>query len=614
MKTYLRLLKFARPIKKYSIPYSLYVILHVVFNTLNFVLIMPIVKTLFSGNQMLEVVQTAPVFDIRHIDTYFREMINYLVYRVYGTEYDVIEILIMLTCIIVVSAFLSNLFRYLSQRTMETLRIHTMKQMRNAVFKNVMHLHAGFFSNERKGDIISKITSDIQVVQFTITNTLQVAVRDPLIIIGYITVLVVLSWKLTLFVLVVLPVIAFVIGIIVKNLRKSAKAAQESFADMVTVTDEALGGVKILKGYNAVTYIINKFFSLNDRYSRIMKSMANRQQMASPMSEFLGISAIGIVLIYGGGLVLGGGLSAEAFLGYLAIFSQLTRPVRQFMDAFSNIHQGIAAGERVLELIDTKSEIQNVEHPAYLDSFNQGIEFRNVFFSYEEKEILNNVSFSIEKGETVALVGPSGGGKSTISDLIPRFYDPSSGEVQIDGKNIKLYDIESVRSHMGIVAQDTVLFNDTIENNIKLGKLEASHEQVVAAAKIANAHEFIMGTEQGYETNVGDRGMKLSGGQRQRLSIARAILKNPDILILDEATSALDTESEKLVQGALNNLLEGRTSLVIAHRLSTIQHADKIIVVDQGRIVETGTHQQLLKLEGVYKKLIDMQQLDQNKD
>lgn len=607
MKTYLRILQFAKPYGKYAIPYFFFVLLHSIFNIGTFAMVIPILETLFDPQSMVEATTVMPEFQLKM--SYLVELINYQLYRIYGTQYDIMEILIAISIITVCCAFLSGLFRYLAQRTMERLRINTTENIRNAFFENIMRMHAGFFSNERKGDLISKLTSDVQQVQFCVSNTLQVAFRDPFLIITYVIALLLISVKLTLFTIVVLPVIALVIGVIVKNLRKSAKGAQESLGEMVSTAEEALGGVKILKAYNATQYIVNKFKSLNGRYARILRSMANRQQMASPMSEFLGISAVAVILIYGGQLVLQGDIEGAGIIAYLGIFSQITRPVRSFMDAFSTIHQGLAAGERVLEVIDTPSQITNVPDAIALDEFRNSIEFHDVTFSYENREVLKNISFTINKGETVALVGPSGGGKSTISDLIPRFYDPQQGAVLIDGIDIRRYDLESMRSHMGIVAQDTVLFNDTIENNIKLGKQDASHEEVVRAAKVANAYDFIRETDEGFETNTGDRGMKLSGGQRQRLSIARAVLKNPDILILDEATSALDTESEKLVQDALNRLLEGRTSLVIAHRLSTINNADKIIVVDQGRIVETGTHQELMALEGVYRRLIEMQQI-----
>ncbi|MCC8088371.1 MAG: ABC transporter ATP-binding protein/permease [Rikenellaceae bacterium] len=612
MKTYLRLLGFAKPIEKYAIPYFFFILIYAVFNTVVFVMLIPLLETLFNSSGMIEVVTRPPVFEFSM--DYVQKLVNYWLYQLYGSEYDMMGILMLLSALIVASALLSNTFRYLAQRTMEGFRIHTLKRMRNTVFSNVMRLHTGFFSNEKKGDIISKITSDVQVVQFCITNTLQVAFREPFLIAGYLFALLKISIELTLFTVVVLPVSALVIGFIVKTLRKSAKEAQESFGDMVSLIDEALGGIKILKGYNAVDYIIRKFFNENDRYSRISKSMANRQQLASPASEFMGIAAVAVLLIYGGGMVMGGKINASEFITYLAIFSQITRPARQLADSFSTINQGIAAGERVLSLVDTKSEIVNKDNALMLDQFRENIEFHNVSFAYESKGVIHNISFVIHKGETVALVGPSGGGKSTISDLILRFYDVSEGEILIDGVNIKDYNIESVRSHMGIVSQDTVLFNDTIENNIRLGNTEATTAQVMNAAKIANAHEFILDTKDGYQTNTGDRGMKLSGGQRQRISIARAVLKNPDILILDEATSALDTESEKLVQDALNNLLKGRTSLVIAHRLSTILHADKIMVIEDGSIVESGTHNELLALEGVYKKLIDMQHIGSHKN
>lgn len=377
---------------------------------------------------------------------------------------------------------------------------------------------------------------------------------------------------------------------------------------MTSLLDEALTGVKVVKGYNATGYITGKFRKINDIYSRITRSMARRQQLASPMSEFLGISAAAVLLLYGGSLVLDGRLEAAGFIAYLAIFTQITRPVRSFTDAFSNINQGIAAGDRVLGLLDEKSRIPEATGAVRLEQFRDSIEFRDVSFSYDDsRKVIDSVSFTIRKGETVALVGPSGGGKSTLSELIPRFYDIQGGDILIDGTSIRNYTQESLRAHMSVVAQDTILFNDTIEGNISLGKLDATHDEIVAAAKVANAHDFIMETDKGYQTNIGDRGMKLSGGQRQRLSIARAVLKNPEILILDEATSALDTESEKLVQDALNSLLKGRTSIVIAHRLSTVHNADKIIVIDHGRIAEQGTHEELMARGGIYSKLIEMQ-------
>ena len=606
MKTYWRLLGFAKPIEKYAIPYFFYTIIYAIFNTFNFVMLIPIINTLFDKESVVTSVTSMPSFQM-NMD-YFNELINYLLYLSFGTDYSVMNVLMFLCLFVIFSCFLSNLFRYLGQRTVEYMRIHTLEKLRNDVYDNVLGLHAGFFSNERKGDIISKISSDVTVVQFCITNTLQVALRDPFLIAGYIFAMVKISWQLTIFSVLFLPIAAGVIGIIVKRLRRSAKEAQETFGEMVSLMDESLTGVKVIKAYNATGFISGKFHKLNGIFSNIQRSMARRQQMASPASEFLGITTAAILMVFGGSLVIRDVLSVGGFIAYLGIFTQITRPVRSFAEAFSNINQGIAAGERVLSLLDTKSEITEKDNPVILTGFGNKIEFRDVRFSYENKEIIKGISFTINKGETVALVGPSGGGKSTISDLIPRFYDVQSGSILVDGVDVRNYSLESLRSQMGIVSQETFLFNDTIENNIRLGNTTASLSEVENAAKVANAHNFIMETEEGYQTNTGDRGMKLSGGQRQRLSIARAILKNPPILILDEATSALDTESEKLVQRALDSLLEGRTSLVIAHRLSTINNADKIIVVDKGRIAEAGTHQELIKLKGIYHKLIQMQE------
>ena len=377
---------------------------------------------------------------------------------------------------------------------------------------------------------------------------------------------------------------------------------------MVSMLDESLSGVKIIKGYNATKFIVDKFKSINQHFSELVISMAKRQQLASPMSEFLGITAVAVILVFGGTLEAQGLVSGAGFIAFIAAFSQITRPLRSFIDQFANINQGVAAGERIFTIIDAESEVKDKEDAIEFEGLKDSIELRNVHFSYDgEREVINNVSITIKKGQTIALVGPSGGGKSTLSELIPRFYEVKSGDILFDGKSIKEYKQESLRSKMSIVSQDTVLFNDSIEGNILMGRPTATHEEVVEACKVANAHGFISDAPEGYETNIGDRGTKLSGGQRQRLSIARAVLKNPEILILDEATSALDTESEKLVQDALTNLLKGRTSIVIAHRLSTIYNADKIYVIDKGKVVEEGTHTELLAREGVYAHLIAMQ-------
>ena len=607
-KIYLRLLTFVRPIGKYAVPYFIYSILHALFNTVNYIMLIPIIQAMFDPEFRFEPLYVRPefAFDEASLSAWLR----YAYTSVFG-EYNPMYVLILLATVTVLMNLLSNTFRYLGAWTVENMRTRTLQRMRNELFDNVINMNVGYFSDQRKGDIISKITSDVGVVQFCITNTLQVAFREPFLIIGYTVMMVAISWELALFSVLFLPVVALIIGSIVKRLRHPARTSQQRMGDMVSVLDESLSGVKLIKGYNATNYIRQKFYDLNADLARLTLSMARRQQLASPMSEFLGISAVGVILVFGGSLVFKGSLSPEGFIAFVAMFSQITRPVRTFIDQFANINQGIAAGERIFSIIDTKPEIQDKPGARELTGLKEKIEFRDVHFTYDgEREVIDGISFEIRRGQTVALVGPSGGGKSTLSELLPRFYDPSAGEILIDGISLRDYTQESVRAHMSVVAQDTVLFNDTIENNIGMGKRGATHEEVVEAAKVANADCFIRECTDGYGTNIGDRGVKLSGGQRQRLSIARAVLKNPDILILDEATSALDTESEKLVQDALNNLLKGRTSVVIAHRLSTIHNADLIVVVDHGRIAEQGTHNELMERNGIYAKLIEMQSFD----
>ena len=609
-KTYIRLLGFASPISKYAVPYFFYAVFYALFNTINFVLIIPILSTLFDPAYRFEPVYELPSTYAVNQET-FSQLIGYLYTHLFGTEFSVFKTLVLLAATVMTTSLLSNTFRYLSSWTVENLRTRSLQRMRNQMFDKVIGMNVGYLNEQRKGDIVSRITQDVMVVQFCITNTLQVAFREPLLIIGYLAAMFMISWELSIFSIVFLPLVALLIGSIVKRLRHPARTSQERMGDMVSTLDEALSGIKVIKSYNATEYVKRKFHAINAEFSRLQLSMVRRQQLASPMSEFLGISAAGVILVFGGMLVIRGSLDAGGFVAFLAMFSQITRPVRSFIDQFATINQGIAAGERIFEVLDSQPEIQDRPDARTLDSLREGIEFRNVHFTYDgSREVIDGISFRIRRGETVALVGPSGGGKSTLSELIPRFYDATSGDILIDGIPIRDYTQESLRAHMSVVAQNTVLFNDTIESNIAMGKPSATHDEIVAAAKVANAHDFIMETPEGYRTNIGDCGSKLSGGQRQRLSIARAVLKNPEILILDEATSALDTESEKLVQDALNALLEGRTSVVIAHRLSTIHNADRIIVVDHGRIAEQGTHAELMARNGIYAKLIEMQSFD----
>lgn len=607
-KIYMRLLGFARPIRKYAIPYFFYSLFYALFNSLTFLLIMPILKTMFDADYTFVYVEKLPPLAFNQ--EYLTALFNFTYSHLF-TEYNPENVLLLLAIVTIFVSLLSNLFRYMGAWTVENMRTRTLQRMRNEMFSKVVDMNVGYFSDQRKGDIISKITSDVGVVQFCITNTLQVAFREPFLIIGYTVMMVAISWELALFSVLFLPVVALIIGSIVKRLRHPARTSQQRMGELVSTLDESLSGIKVIKSYNATGYVKQKFYDLSEDLARLTLSMARRQQLASPMSEFLGISAVGVILVFGGSLVFKDALSPEGFIAFIAMFSQITRPVRTFIDQFSNINQGIAAGERIFSIIDAQSEIQDKPGAIELDGLKDKIEFRDIHFSYDgSREVIEGISFEIKRGETVALVGPSGGGKSTLSELIPRFYDVKAGDILIDGVSVRDYTQDSLRVHMSVVAQDTVLFNDTIEGNIAMGKAGATHEEIVEAARIANADCFIQEAPEGYQTNIGDRGVKLSGGQRQRLSIARAVLKNPEILILDEATSALDTESEKLVQDALNKLLVGRTSVVIAHRLSTIHNADKIIVVDHGRVAEQGTHTELLAKGGIYAKLIELQSFD----
>lgn len=618
MKTYFRLLSFARPIGKFAVPYFILTLLSIIFNTLNYVLLAPLLKAIFNpgaaGKALVKPLNWwNPLNDL----SYFAQLAN----QRYGT----LGALQFICVAIIISVLLSNIFRYFSQRIMENLRIFTLLNLRRTVFNNVMNLHLGYFNNERKGDILSKISADVQVVQFSVTGTLQVAFKEPFQLLFYLVTLFVISVKLTLFSMLIIPVSAFVISRIVKRLREQAKESQQTYSNMISNLDEALSGIKIIKAFNAAPFIKNRFDHENKEYSRITRAMAKRQQMASPVSEFLGVLMVSGIVLYGGSLIIHheGALTAENFILYIAMFSQIMRPAKAISDSFSNIHSGIAAGERVLALIDEKPLINNAPDAVAITDFTDSVRFENVYFAYKDKQsakdkeagivddanksVLKGLNLVIPKGKTVALVGPSGGGKSTLMDMLPRFIEPQEGTIYIDGKNIQSVTMESLRAMMGIVNQESILFNDTIFNNIAFGKTDATQAQVEAAARIANAHNFILETGKGYQTNTGDRGTKLSGGQRQRICIARAVLNNPPIMLLDEATSALDTESEKLVQDALNNLMKNRTSLIIAHRLSTIQNADLIIVLDNGMVAEQGTHIELFNRNGLYRRLIDMQ-------
>lgn len=605
MNTYFRLLGFAKPIGKYALPYALFMVLATFFGTLNLALLAPLLTALFA-----ETSDTIP----QRPDS-FTDLMAWMDYLTRSIQSDLgAMVALKWICIaIVVSVFLSNVFRYGSFRVMENFRIHTLLNLRKALFDRVMDKELSYFTDQRKGDIISKIASDVQVVQFSVTSSLQVLIKEPLQLLAYLVVLFSISVPLTLFSVLVIPVSAWAISKIVRKLRAQAKEAQERFGLMISYLDEALSGMRVIKVFNAVERTKAKFHAENITFSDLGRKMAYRQQLASPVSEFLGVSMVAVLVYFGGGLVLKGdsALSASAFITYIAIFSQVMRPAKAISESFSQLHAGLAAGERVLAVIDERDTFDPIANPVEIHQFRKGIAFDQVSFAYGENRVLKDVSFELPLGKTIALVGPSGGGKSTLMDMIPRFIRPSLGKVTIDGMDINKVSASSLYSLIGMVNQEAILFHDSIRNNIAFGKPDASQEEIEQAAKIANAHEFILDTPQGYESIIGERGAKLSGGQRQRICIARAVLQNPPILLLDEATSALDTESEQLVQVALQRLMQNRTTLVIAHRLSTIQKADRILVIQHGEIVEQGTHFELLFQEGLYSRLIEKQSFEQ---
>lgn len=609
MKTYLRILQFAKPYSRFVPLYTIYTILGIIFGLLNFTLLIPLLNVLFGtvgADEAATMVTTKPEFSLSL--EYFKDFFNFHFGQVI-LEQGRQGALLFVCVIVVISVFLANLFKYLAFRVVGALRAHVVKKIRHATYERVTQLHMGYFSNERKGDLMTRLTVDIQEVENSVVNTMTVVIREPISIIAFFVVLFTMSVKLTLFTLILLPLSGILIAGIAKRLKRAAQQGQESLSFILTIIDETLSGIRVIKAFNAEPYILDKFHDQNSRYARLQRSIAYKRDLASPFSEFMGVTVVALLLYFGGTMVLNqeSDLSAAEFITYIILFSQVLVPAKAMSAAFSNIQRGLVSGDRILQVIDTEPQVKNKPNAKVLPEFRHEIEFRDVSFSYGDHVVLQDINLSIEKGKTVALVGPSGGGKSTLADLIPRFYDPTAGAILIDGHDIRDYTMESVRDTMGVVTQESILFNDSIFNNIAFNKTDATEEEVIAAAKIANAHEFIVKTPEGYQTMIGDRGSRLSGGQRQRLSIARAILQNPPILILDEATSALDTESEKLVQEALTNLMKNRTSIVIAHRLSTIQHADEIVVLQQGRIVERGSHEDLLQHGGLYAKLTQMQ-------
>jgi len=515
--------------------------------------------------------------------------------------------LIFLCTVIVVMFLFKNLFRYLAMYSVAIVRTGIIRDIRKTVYQKLLVLPLSFYSEEKKGDILSRMTSDVQEIEHTVLKSLEMIFKDPINIILFLSAMFFMSAKLTLFVLILLPVSGVVIGRTGKSLKRTAVKGQAQVGILISWIEESLGGLRVIKAFNAEGFAKGQFNILNERFRVLLRRMYHKRDLASPLSEFLGVGTVVIVMWYGGGLVLNGQMEAAKFIGFILFFSQIISPSKSVTDAYFNVQKGAASAERIQQIVNAEEKIIEKENAESIDELKEKISFEKVNFSYEESQVLSNINLEIKKGETIALVGPSGGGKSTIADLIPRFYEVNAGAIKFDGVDIRDLKLDQLRSLLGVVNQSPILFNDTIYNNIAFGKPESDKESVIKAAQIANAHEFISQLPNGYETSIGDAGDKLSGGQKQRISIARAILHNPPVLILDEATSALDTESEKLVQDALDNLMKNRTSLVIAHRLSTIQNANRIIVLEAGKIIEDGTHLELMKHGGVYKKLQDLQ-------
>ena len=606
MNYFKQILRFAKPYKSFAVLNILSNIFYALFGTLSMISLFPMLKVLFAKTEELH---SKPIWEgIGMITTYGEQYLNYFVTQKKAEGND--DVLIFMVILVVSTFLLKNLFSYLAMFFITFLRNGVLKDMRNELYDKITSLPLSFYSEKRKGDTMSRISTDVLEIQHSFLSILELIVREPLMILFTIISMFLISSKLTLFVFIFIPVSGFLISLIGKSLKRKSDKVQKEQGLFLSIVDETLGGLKVIKGFNGEKIFSQKFNDSTNRFYKFSNSLLNRQNLAGPTSEFLGITVIAILLWYGGQMVLtDNSLDPGLFLVYMGLAYNILTPAKAISKASYSVKKGNAAAERVLEILNTESNLKDKKNALTKEAFTSSIALENVSFKYEDDLVLKNFTIKVEKGKTVALVGQSGSGKSTIANLVTRFYDVNEGKITIDGQDIRDLTKHSLRNLMGLVTQDSILFNDTVKNNILLGKENASDDEIIEALKIANAWEFVKDLSNGIDTNIGDSGNKLSGGQKQRLSIARAVLKNPPIMILDEATSALDTESERAVQIALENMMKNRTSIVIAHRLSTIKNADTIVVMQKGEIVEQGKHQELLDSKGVYSNLVAMQSI-----
>jgi ATP-binding cassette, subfamily B, bacterial MsbA len=603
MRDFLRVFAYLKNYKRLVGLHILYTLLSVIFSVFTFAMVIPFLKITFG---MQGIPAEPPPFRL-NMDVVEQTIGFYL--GGYIGEHGMMSALLYIVTGLVLMTFFRSLFTYVSMVMLAPIRNGVVRDIRNNLYRKILYLPMGYFSEEKKGDLMARISGDVQEIENSVLSALDAILRSPIQIIIYLSVMFFISWQLTLFAVVLLPLSGYFIGLLGRSLRRTSRDAQNRFGSILSIIEETLGGMRVIKAFVAEERIWKFFHGKNEEYTNVMNRIYRRRYLASPMTEFLGVVTVAVIIWYGGFLIIGdaGYITGETFIAYIIIFSQIIPPAKSFTTAQYNISKGLASADRVNAVLDTVNPITSNPGAVPVKEFTERIEYRDVVFRYGDEPVINGVSFVLRKGQTLALVGPSGSGKTTLADLLPRFYDVTGGEVLLDGISVRELKLGDLRGLMGNVNQEPILFNDTIASNIAFGVEDASMEEIEAAARVANAHDFIMQTELGYETNIGDRGAKLSGGQRQRLSIARAVLKNPPILILDEATSSLDTESERLVQDALENLMKERTSLVIAHRLSTIRNADLILVIHEGQLIEQGTHEELIAAEGFYFKLYNMQ-------